>query len=94
MPGGEQRIAAEVRQRTERLDERGLDQIVHIRPRADHPAHDAVNRADVGVEQVAERLRVAPPRPVDERGYFRRRWPRRVRHGPHTIHSGPSHPPG
>ena len=81
-------VAAEVGQRTERLDERRLHQILDVRARAHHPAHDAVHGADVGLKQVAKRVGIAPPRAVDQGRHLGRRWTRRVRHGPHTLHSG------
>ena len=65
-PGREQGVAPKVGQRSERLDERRLHQIVDVRARAHHPPHDPVNGAHVGLEQVAKGLGIALPRAVDQ----------------------------
>ena len=70
-PGREQRVAAEIRERSKRLDEGRLHQVLDVRARSDHPAHDPVHGADMGLKQIAERGRIAAPRAVDERGDLR-----------------------
>ena len=76
-------------QRSKRLDERGLHQVLDVGARADHPPHHPVHGADVGLKQIAERGGIASARPVDERGNLRGRRTRRIGHFPHIIHSGP-----
>ena len=67
-PGGEERVAAEVGQRPERLDEGGLNEVFDVGPRSRQPADHPVDQADVAVEELAERRRIAPSRAVDQDG--------------------------
>ena len=65
-PGREARLAAELRQREPRPDERVLRDLLGVRGRARDPERQPEGPVAVTVDQRAERRGVAGPRPLDQ----------------------------